>query len=834
MKSHLLSIFRFIFSRHQKSARPSRLLVALFARATLAIGGAIGNVYAVGTSEVLGGDARIERPNAAQTIIHQTSDRAVIQWSNFNIGPGEGVSFRQPGEGSATLNQVVSSDPTQILGSLQANGRVFIVNPNGVLFGRGASVDVGGLVASSLGINSGEFMAGKLSFAAGSRQPGLVWVEPGANITAQSFVALLGNLVSNEGNIMAGKDPNANNRGIALVGADAATIQLDGWGVSIDQAAKDALVANSGNLVLGQSMAGGSIQLNAAGRNALMGALLVNTGSITNLSRGPGSETSLTSSGQVLAGGEVKALGGSVEMRGKDVEVVGNVTVGDEQTVDPVVVEVGGTATQSVTQAVDSVITANSKTDAKIFVAAERVLALSGAMFAPGGEISLTSRILDTALLVAIADRVNPVGIEVWTKLPLRTANGLAVYFGRDGHFYSEDGREVDPASHLYDLNGRDVGAYEAGGGSEVLESVGAPLAKFNNPGELVNFIPGVKDAYATNVVVKRGGEWKQVFVVKDSGVSGTSWDASCGKLVDRDGKQVVAGDSVSLWDSKAQKVKQDGAANFTGLMGSGVSGDSTDPVGLLLERGGKFLWVRGSGEGIRELEDGQSFQDLRRAGNPQDVAISLTRKGGSLILAVNVNGVYQGGVAIEQELYKRILAGGVSRANALSPLGNQSVLYVGGIHYVVDGNNGALVELINVGNLRDLSSIFGKNLGVVRVRGRDVVFDRETGIVKNTLSASGDSADAILGLTNLSVGGDAGRIYGKYKNGRIVLVSGDGAELRDGTKVNISDLDEKGRVTRSAEGKVVGGELLLNEKQALEDLGLSQTTLSKDYVTSK
>ncbi|MEN8518180.1 filamentous hemagglutinin N-terminal domain-containing protein, partial [Burkholderia sp. RS02] len=74
----------------------------------------------------------------------------VINWDNFNIAPGELVRFDQrQGANSATLNQVASPDPTRILGTLQANGRIFIVNPNGVVFGQGASVDVGGLVASS-------------------------------------------------------------------------------------------------------------------------------------------------------------------------------------------------------------------------------------------------------------------------------------------------------------------------------------------------------------------------------------------------------------------------------------------------------------------------------------------------------------------------------------------------------------------------------------------------------------------------------------------------------------------------------------------------------------
>ncbi|WP_157768660.1 filamentous hemagglutinin N-terminal domain-containing protein, partial [Burkholderia ambifaria] len=230
-----LSFFRFLFCRRSAGpVAPSRLLLALFSRAALVV--ASGHALAVGTGEVVQGSASFQGGNGAPvTTINQTSDRAVINWSNFNIGKQESVTFNQPGVSSATLNQVLGPDATQIMGALKANGRIFIVNPNGVVFGQGASVDVGGLVASSLGINNNDFMSGKLSFAAGSTQPGLVQVEAGASITAKSFVALLGNQVSNAGSITAGTDPNADSRGVSLVAADAATIQIGNWSVAIDQ-----------------------------------------------------------------------------------------------------------------------------------------------------------------------------------------------------------------------------------------------------------------------------------------------------------------------------------------------------------------------------------------------------------------------------------------------------------------------------------------------------------------------------------------------------------------------------------------------------------------------
>ncbi|MBV5286516.1 MAG: filamentous hemagglutinin N-terminal domain-containing protein, partial [Methyloversatilis discipulorum] len=94
------------------------------------------------------------------------SDRAIINWKQFSIQPGETTRFIQPHSTATVLNRVVGQDPSQILGNLIANGRVFLINPNGVLFGAGAKVDTAGLVASTLNISNEDFTAGRLKFNA--------------------------------------------------------------------------------------------------------------------------------------------------------------------------------------------------------------------------------------------------------------------------------------------------------------------------------------------------------------------------------------------------------------------------------------------------------------------------------------------------------------------------------------------------------------------------------------------------------------------------------------------------------------------------------------------
>jgi haemagglutination activity domain len=67
---------------------------------------------------------------------------------------------------AAVLNRVTSTEASLIRGALQSNGRVFLINPNGIIFGMGASVDVAGLVASSLNMSDGDFLAGRMRFTA--------------------------------------------------------------------------------------------------------------------------------------------------------------------------------------------------------------------------------------------------------------------------------------------------------------------------------------------------------------------------------------------------------------------------------------------------------------------------------------------------------------------------------------------------------------------------------------------------------------------------------------------------------------------------------------------
>ena len=115
------------------------------------------NVYAAPAGGTVSAGSASITGGAGTTTINQASQNLAINWQSFSIGQSEAVRFVQPDSNSVALNRVLGSDPSNILGSLSANGKVFLVNPNGILFGKGAQVNVGGLVASTLNITDSDF-----------------------------------------------------------------------------------------------------------------------------------------------------------------------------------------------------------------------------------------------------------------------------------------------------------------------------------------------------------------------------------------------------------------------------------------------------------------------------------------------------------------------------------------------------------------------------------------------------------------------------------------------------------------------------------------------------
>jgi filamentous hemagglutinin family protein len=208
------------------------------------------------------------------TTVQQSSQNLALNWQSFNLGANESLRFNQPNASSIVLNRITGQSPSQILGSISANGQVFVSNPNGVLFGSTAQVNVGGLVATTLGLSDADLMAKRYSFTA---TPGL----PSASVSNQGtlsaadggYLALLAPEVRNEGVLQA-------RRGTALLAAgDKVTLHLNQGSLlsyAIDQGALNALADNR-QLIQAD---GGRVFLSAKAANALTTAAVNNSGII--------------------------------------------------------------------------------------------------------------------------------------------------------------------------------------------------------------------------------------------------------------------------------------------------------------------------------------------------------------------------------------------------------------------------------------------------------------------------------------------------------------------------------------------------------------------------
>ena len=113
-------------------------------------------------ANVVSGAATMSQQGSQLTITNTPG--AIINWKSFSIGVNETTRFVQQSAASSVLNRVTGADPSQILGALQSNGRDLLINPNGILFGGGAQVNVSGLVASTLPLSDSDFLAGRYRF----------------------------------------------------------------------------------------------------------------------------------------------------------------------------------------------------------------------------------------------------------------------------------------------------------------------------------------------------------------------------------------------------------------------------------------------------------------------------------------------------------------------------------------------------------------------------------------------------------------------------------------------------------------------------------------------
>ncbi|MDN7533370.1 filamentous hemagglutinin N-terminal domain-containing protein [Burkholderia orbicola] len=250
------------------------------------------------------------------TDVAQSTDRLVVNWKDFDIARDEAINFQQPNANAAVLNRVASGKVTSIDGALNANGRVFVLNPDGIVVGKNATINANGVTLAAADTSDDDFMQKRaLRFNMDPAKRGIVQNE-GA-ITTKTGAALIGRQATNlaSGRITSG------NGNVALAAGGGATMSLNADGslnqIDVTQATDHALVANDGRITADNGYA----SLHAYASGAADAEIARNRGQIDAINRSNAARSaSGLSKGDVLISGrnaDNGDQGGIVNVRGR-------------------------------------------------------------------------------------------------------------------------------------------------------------------------------------------------------------------------------------------------------------------------------------------------------------------------------------------------------------------------------------------------------------------------------------------------------------------------------------------------------------------------------------
>jgi len=248
-------------SRGRKATRLSRIAAGV-AAALLAVLPVSAQQLPTG-GEVVSGTAAINRSGSTLTV-DQLSQQMVANWQSFSIGDAGTVIFNQPSASATALNRVIGQDPSVILGNLNANGQVFLINPNGMVFGQNAQVRTGAFVGSTLDITNEDFLSGDYRFQGDTGEIANAGVIEGA------VVALVSPRVTNDGTISGDT---------ALAAGTDVMLDFDGDGllsVEVAGSTVETLVKNNGII----QADGGTAILTARGASEALSGVVNNTGTV--------------------------------------------------------------------------------------------------------------------------------------------------------------------------------------------------------------------------------------------------------------------------------------------------------------------------------------------------------------------------------------------------------------------------------------------------------------------------------------------------------------------------------------------------------------------------
>jgi filamentous hemagglutinin family protein len=285
----------------------------------------------VGAS-VVAGQAQV-LSSGATTVINQNSSKAIINWQDFSVAQGAAVQFNQPNSSAITLNRVTGSNISNIDGAIRANGQVWLLNPNGVLLGNNARVNVGGLLATTSDLANQDFMAGRYNFSGGGN--GEIVNNGKIRAHGGGSVVLSAPRVTNRGLI------SARAGHVVLGGTDTFTVDFNGdhlISYAVGASSQTGSVTNSGKV----KAVGGQILMTARAASGVQEAVINNSGmaEATSAQNVNGEIILDAGEGTAINSGTLDASGRAAGQTGGTVKVLGRLAA----VPDYAVIDVSGSA----------------------------------------------------------------------------------------------------------------------------------------------------------------------------------------------------------------------------------------------------------------------------------------------------------------------------------------------------------------------------------------------------------------------------------------------------------------------------------------------------------
>jgi filamentous hemagglutinin len=317
--------------------------------------------------------------------VAQQSNTAVLNWQSFNLSRDGTVNFQQPDAAALAINRIFQNDASRIAGALNSNGRVYLLNQNGILFAEGARLNVGGLLASSLDLTP-QAIEGGLGCAAaagapalqGDAQRGAVRVDAGARISSpQGQVLLFAPEVTNRGEI-------ATPGGQTILGAG----QRVFLAASSDPNLRGLLV----------EVGAGGVVTNGEAQNAtrsaaeLVGRISADAGNVTLAGMTVRQQGAITANTTVRSGGSVRLQ--ARERVAPNATAVGTNPFPAERTGTLQVGANSLTAIDIDTRSDETTVDANEQPRSRVDMFGQRIEVAGGAqILAPGGDVTLSASV---------------------------------------------------------------------------------------------------------------------------------------------------------------------------------------------------------------------------------------------------------------------------------------------------------------------------------------------------------------------------------------------------------------------------------------------------------